>query len=81
LHNGIKVHNGRQIISKTGAGKPESPEPRPILLQDHGDPVRFRNIWLRPIEPIRPSHEAYPPWRAFQPLAGAPFLAPGMIGD
>jgi hypothetical protein len=52
LHNGFTVHNGRVIPTKTGAGKAESPELLPITLQNHGDPVRFRNIWIKPIEPI-----------------------------
>jgi hypothetical protein len=46
LHNGVAVHNQREIPSKTGAGKLEGPEPFPILLQNHNNPVRFRNIWI-----------------------------------
>lgn len=45
-HNGIAVHNDRIVPTKTGAGKKEGPEPLPILFQNHGNPVRFRNIWL-----------------------------------
>ena len=46
LHNGVAVHNNFEVERKTGAGKPESPAPRPIKLQDHSNPVRYRNIWL-----------------------------------
>ena len=45
-HNGIVVHDNVEISSKTGAGTPEGPNPRPIKLQDHGNPVHFRNIWI-----------------------------------
>nr|MCU0874580.1 DUF1080 domain-containing protein [Pirellulaceae bacterium] len=46
LHNGVAVHDHREIPTKTGAGKPESAEWLPILLQNHSNPVRFRNIWI-----------------------------------
>jgi len=45
-HNGVKVHDDVEIENKTGAGQKEGPEDRPILLQDHGNPVSFRNIWI-----------------------------------
>lgn len=45
-HNGVLVHDNYEMPNKTGAGKPEGPDQRPIRLQDHHNPVRFRNIWL-----------------------------------
>ena len=37
----------RVITAKTGGGKGEGPEDFPINLQDHGNPIRYRNIWIR----------------------------------
>lgn len=45
-HNGYPVQSNYELPNKTGAGKAEGPEPMPILLQDHGNPVEFRNIWI-----------------------------------
>jgi len=30
------------------------PEKLPISLQDHGHPVRFRNVWVRELQPRQP---------------------------
>jgi hypothetical protein len=50
-HNGTRIHDNVEVPHKTGAGKPEGPADAPILLQDHFNPVRFRNIWVVPLNP------------------------------
>ena len=45
-HNGVPIHTDYELTNKTGAGQPEGPSAMPILLQNHSDPVRFRNIRL-----------------------------------
>ena len=52
FHNGIVVHHGQAMIGATThrAVAQYSPHgPGPIQLQDHGNPVRFRNVWVRPL--------------------------------
>lgn len=48
LHNGVKVHDAAPVTTdNTTAGLGGDPAtPGPILLQDHGHPVQFRNVWL-----------------------------------
>jgi hypothetical protein len=48
FHNGVAIHSNRDIKAKTGAGRPEAPEPLQIHFQNHSNPVVFRNIWLIP---------------------------------
>jgi hypothetical protein len=46
-HNGVVIHQDVEIPKATTAAPlPEGPEPGPIFLQNHGNPVRFRNIWV-----------------------------------
>jgi hypothetical protein len=47
-HNGVKIHDNVKITSDnttSGLGG-DVCTPGPILLQDHGNPVQYRNIWL-----------------------------------
>ncbi|MHC4901608.1 MAG: family 16 glycoside hydrolase [Planctomycetota bacterium] len=50
-HNGLLIHDDVEIEGTTGRGAPESPAAGPILLQDHGHPIRFRDIWIVPRPP------------------------------
>jgi hypothetical protein len=54
LHNGLLVHYNQRIYGPTGHrilpsyDKP-IPEKLPLSLSAHNNPVRFRNIWIRPL--------------------------------
>lgn len=53
LYNGVLIHDNVELKGATAHMRPASYEAHeaqlPISLQDHGDPVRFRNIWVRKI--------------------------------
>ncbi|MGW4463833.1 family 16 glycoside hydrolase [Micromonospora sp. NPDC004704] len=46
--NGVTVQNNVAINGPTGGGAAEGPSAGPIRLQDHGNPIRYRNIWIEP---------------------------------
>ncbi len=54
VHNGVLVHLHRKLMGATGHKNVLGYAPHdpwgPLMLQDHGNPVRYRNIWIRPIE-------------------------------
>ncbi len=61
VHNGILIQNNEELEGLTAWLKTVPYEAHaaagPIQLQDHGAPVRFRNVWLREI-PERPAPPA-----------------------
>jgi len=47
LHNGVVIHDHVKIPGPTGGALDNNvAEPGGIYLQDHGNPVQYRNIWL-----------------------------------
>ena len=48
VHNGVAIHDNFELPHCTpGAVDEKEGEPAGLLLQDHGNPVQYRNIWVK----------------------------------
>ncbi|MBX7165155.1 MAG: DUF1080 domain-containing protein [Pirellulales bacterium] len=45
-HNGVIIYENYELQKETPGGQPESAAAGQIQLQDHGNPVVYRNIWI-----------------------------------
>lgn len=54
FHNGVLVQDNVELTGPTAHGErppyKAQPEKLPLALQDHGNPVRYRNIWIRELK-------------------------------
>jgi hypothetical protein len=54
FHNGVVVQDATELIGQTAHQRVGTYEPHPpaapLRLQDHGDVLRFRNVWYRDLE-------------------------------
>ncbi len=57
IHNGVVIQNHFELLGDTPYNRPPAYKPHPprgpISIQDHGNPVRFRNIWVRELTPVK----------------------------
>ncbi|MCO8122833.1 DUF1080 domain-containing protein [Stieleria sp. TO1_6] len=57
IHNGVVIQNHFELLGDTPYNRPpqykQHSSKGPIALQDHGNPVRFRNIWVRELQPVQ----------------------------
>ncbi len=52
-HNGVLIHDNVELPKTTTAAPHRAgPDPGPIYLQNHGNPVRYRNIWVLEKSPV-----------------------------
>ena len=80
--NGVVVQPDTELPNiTTAAPLPESAEPGPIYLQDHGNPVRYRNIWVVPRDaqrearrPVVPGFERFHALASGDPVEGGHLL-------
>jgi len=58
VHNGVRVHENVTIEGATAGHPPGKPPANvakgPLQLQDHGNRVRYRNVWLKPLTDAMP---------------------------
>ena len=48
VHNGVVIHDNFELPHSTpGALDEKEGEPGSLLLQDHGNPVQYRNLWVK----------------------------------
>jgi len=86
LLNGVIIHDNVELPQPTAGNRlKETPEPGPIFLQNHSNPVRFRNIWVLPRDakqhgkrPIVPGFERFHA-RASEPDAAGGRLLMGEL--
>lgn len=56
FHNGVLIQHHFELLGDTPYNRPPKYSQHgatgPISLQDHGNPVRFRNMWVRPLVPV-----------------------------
>jgi hypothetical protein len=51
MQNGVLIQDNAEVPAPTGAGiSSDDKAMGPLMLQDHGCKVRYRNIWLRPLK-------------------------------
>jgi len=50
--NGVTIHDDQTILTPTGGAlnKGEMKEPGSLLLQEHGNPIQFRNVWIEELK-------------------------------
>lgn len=48
VHNGVTIHDNRELPSTTIPDRPPPAEPASLYIQDHHNRVQFRNIWIVP---------------------------------
>ena len=51
LHNGVPIHQDLVLPAPTAGGiGTEDGRPAPLMLQNHGDLVQYRNVWVADLE-------------------------------
>ena len=45
-HNGVIIHNRLELTGPTPGGQREGPSPGAFQVQNHGNPVHVRNVWV-----------------------------------